>query len=464
MKVKKLLKDISYTVFSNLVSLLISTVLVLVVPKFIGVEDYGYWQLYLFYTSYVGILHFGWLDGIYLRFGGEKYSSLNEKLFFSQFIEFLTFQSILAVGIVSFSFLSDDPNRAYILVMTACAMMLINLRQFCLYILQDTGRMQEYAIATMIGRMLYFVVVVILLILKKSNFKLFVIADILGSALSLIYALYSCKEIIFRKFHDFYFTFREIWVNLSIGVKLLLANFAGTLIIGVVRYGIQKFWSVQVFGKISLTLNISNLLMTFISAVGVVLYPTLRRLDKEKLRKVYSAIREILLNVLFWGLLIYYPISIVLPIWLPKYSDSLIYMSLLFPMCIYSGKFSLLISTFMKTYRFEKDLLVVNLISVFFSVIITALNIIVIKKLPALMCSIIIILWVQSSLGEYILGKKLRLRSFHKIWAETAVVIIFMSSSWYLDTLKGMLIYTATVVIYTIFNKNNLKKGISYFH
>ncbi|WP_137598034.1 hypothetical protein [Paucilactobacillus kaifaensis] len=464
MKVKKLLKDVSYTVFSNLVSLLISTVLVLVVPKFIGVEDYGYWQLYLFYTSYVGILHFGWLDGIYLRFGGKKYADLNEKLFFSQFIEFLIFQIILGICIILVSFLSGDSNRAYILVMTACAMILINLRQFCLYILQDTGRMQEYAIATMVGRILYFVSVVILLLLQESNFKLFIIADILGRVLSLAYALYSCKKIIFRKLCDFYFTFGEIWVNLSIGIKLLLANFAGTLIIGVVRYGIQKFWSVQVFGKISLTLNISNLLMTFISAVGVVLYPTLRRTNKEKLRNVYSAIREILLNALFWGLLIYYPISIILPIWLPKYNDSLIYMSLLFPMCIYSGKFSLLISTFMKTYRFEKDLLVVNLISVLFSVILTILNVIVIKRLPVLMCSIIVILWVQSSLGEYILGKKLKLRSFHKIWAETIVVIIFMSSSWYLGTFQSMTVYMITIVIYTIFNKNSLKRGISYFH
>lgn len=51
---------------SNLVSLLVSTLVVFLIPKLIGVEDYGYWQLFLFYASYVGFLHFGWNDGISL--------------------------------------------------------------------------------------------------------------------------------------------------------------------------------------------------------------------------------------------------------------------------------------------------------------------------------------------------------------------------------------------------------------
>ena len=64
------IKNFSYTLSSNLLSLVISTLVVLIIPKLIGVEEYGYWQLYIFYTSYIGFLHFGWNDGIYLRYGG----------------------------------------------------------------------------------------------------------------------------------------------------------------------------------------------------------------------------------------------------------------------------------------------------------------------------------------------------------------------------------------------------------
>ena len=39
------LKNISYTFSANIIILLISGVLTLVVPKLLGPEEYGYWQL-----------------------------------------------------------------------------------------------------------------------------------------------------------------------------------------------------------------------------------------------------------------------------------------------------------------------------------------------------------------------------------------------------------------------------------
>ena len=59
--------------------------LVLVIPKLVGVETYGYYQLYIFYTSYVGVLYFGWCDGIYLRLGGKYYKDLDKPLYSTQF-------------------------------------------------------------------------------------------------------------------------------------------------------------------------------------------------------------------------------------------------------------------------------------------------------------------------------------------------------------------------------------------
>lgn len=462
MKLKELIKNFSYTILSNFISLAISTLVVLIIPKFIGVKSYGYWQLYIFYTTYVGVLHFGWLDGIYLRFGGARYSELDKKLFFSQFIELMLMQFIVAGTIIGYSFFVGDSNRSYILIMTAIATILINLRQFCLYVLQDTGRIQEYAIISIIGRLFYFLLVILLLVLKVRDFKYFIVADIIGRFLSMSYAFYTCKEIVFRKKSNFYWSLKEAWINFSIGVKLLIANFAGSLIIGVVRYGIQAFWGVKVFGKISLTLNVSNLLLTFISAISLVLYPVLRRMDKERLKGVYLGIRELLICILFVGLLIYYPISLLLPMWLPKYRDSLIYMSLLFPMCIYSGKFSLLISTFMKTFRFERDLLKVNLISVGCSFLVTLVNVFLIKNLTILMFSIVFILWIQSSFGEYTLSHKLHLNTTYKIWSETAVVLVFMTANWFLGFLNGLVVYVLVLSVYLLINRKNLKRGVGY--
>lgn len=85
LRLKKFVTNMSYSLSSNILALLVSSLVILVVPKLLGVKEYGYWQLYLFYTSYVGFTHLGWSDGIYLRLGGEKYDDLDKNKLYSQF-------------------------------------------------------------------------------------------------------------------------------------------------------------------------------------------------------------------------------------------------------------------------------------------------------------------------------------------------------------------------------------------
>ncbi|MDS2648391.1 hypothetical protein RKV05_00210, partial [Streptococcus pneumoniae] len=79
----------------------------------------------------------------------------------------------------------------------------------------------------------------------------------------------------------------------------------------------------ETFGKVSLTLSVSNLLMTFINAIGLVVFPLLRRTKAENLPKIYSNLRNVLMLIMFAILLIYYPLKIVLDRWLPAYQDAL---------------------------------------------------------------------------------------------------------------------------------------------
>ena len=71
-------RNLYYTVGANFITLAISVLLNLFVPKLLGVREYSYWQLYVFYSSYVGFLHLGWIDGIYLKIGGEEYENLDK--------------------------------------------------------------------------------------------------------------------------------------------------------------------------------------------------------------------------------------------------------------------------------------------------------------------------------------------------------------------------------------------------
>ena len=84
MNFKQGLKSVGYVFLSNFISFVISALITFLVPKKLGVDSYGYFQLYLFYSNYTGFLHFGWADGIFLRYGGEYYDKLNKRIFGGQ--------------------------------------------------------------------------------------------------------------------------------------------------------------------------------------------------------------------------------------------------------------------------------------------------------------------------------------------------------------------------------------------
>ena len=58
----KIRRGIFLSVFAQLVSVSVSLVFSLFVPKFIPPVEYANWQTFVLYVAYVGLFHFGLLD------------------------------------------------------------------------------------------------------------------------------------------------------------------------------------------------------------------------------------------------------------------------------------------------------------------------------------------------------------------------------------------------------------------
>lgn len=456
-KMSAFVKNFSYTIIANITSLLISTLIVLIVPRLIGIKDYGYWQLYLFYVSYVGFFHFGWNDGIYLRFGGENYNNLNKRLFFSQFWMLTILQLLIAsILIISSLVFINEREKQFILIMVALCMILMDVRGLPLYLLQATNRIKEYAQITIVGRTIYFILIIAFLILGVREYKLIIIADLIGKFISLIYAMFCCRDIVFRKISTFYFSMGEALNNINVGIKLMFANIASMLIIGVVRFGIERSWDVTTFGKVSLTLSISNLIMIFINAIGIVIFPILRRTNEKKLSSLYLIMRDFLMVILLGVLIMYYPIRVLLSAWLPKYADSLMYMALVFPICVYEGKMALLINTYLKTLRKEKMMLKINLVSLILSLIITFLTTIIFRNLNSAIASIVILLAFRCIIAEIYISNILTISLYKDIVLELIITLVFMITGWFINSWFTIIFYGITYLMYLILKRKDI--------
>ena len=455
---RSILKNFSYTFISNIISFCISALVTFIVPKKLGVESYGYFQLYLFYVSYIGFLHFGWADGVFLRYGGAYYEKLDRAKFSAQFWLYSAFELALGsiIGISAW-FYARPEEKALVLCLTGVAVFLLLPRTFLQYILQCTNRMKEYAFLTVIEKIVYFVLVLAFLLGETRQFAFLIAADLLGKACALGYAAYQCRDIILTRIEVLESALKEVEQNVSVGIKLMISNIAGMLIIGLVRLSIERQWDVSTFGKVSLTMSVSNMLMVVIRAVAMVAFPMLRRTDNEKLAPLYSTMRACLMIPLLGMMVAYYPVKAVLSVWLPQYAESLQYMAILFPMCIFESKMSMLIETYLKALRKEKWLLVVNIATVSISFLATVFTVFMLQNLNFAILSIVMMLAFRCVIAELLLSKVLDVAVIKDILLELLLTVIFIGFNWFVGGIISLLVYLFFYLVYLFLKKNEIK-------
>lgn len=462
-KFRVVIKNIFSMIFANGISFIISALITLIIPKILNVENYSYVQLYIFYTSYVSYLHYGWVDGIRLRYGGIFYDNIDKSVFKSQIVLYNLVQFVIStIVIIVIILLGFNGNRQIAFLAVGICMMIRLPRIMPQYILEMSNRITECARITIIEKVSYLIITIIILITGKASVLSLLIADLIGQLLSCIYAFYCCRDILKSKPDNINNAVKEIKKNIFSGIKLTIANISSLLIIGIVRQFIEFKWDVTTFGKLSLTISISNLLMLFIRAISMVMFPTLRRVDKEKLSEIYSLMRIGIMIPLLGMLILYSPLKMIISSWLPQYSDSLKYMAILFPMCIFESKMCLLIETYLKTLRLEGWLLKINIITLFLSFFTTILTTCVLHNLTLAVLSIVLLLAFRCVFAEKILATRINIDfTKHSIY-ELSLVAIFILSSWYIGGIKGLIIYLLFYVIYLYLIRNNIKQLIIF--
>ncbi|UYT84619.1 lipopolysaccharide biosynthesis protein [Priestia megaterium] len=448
---------------SNLVSFFTSILVILIVPKVLGVVEYGYWQVYLLYASYVGFLHLGWNDGVYLKNGGKFYDDLNKTALSKQFILLSAFQVIVAclLSLFAVTYVTDE-QRILIFILISICLIITNIRYFFLYVLQCTNKIKEYSQLIIIDKITYCLLIGFFLLIGMNNFKVLIIADLCGRLISLLFAMYRCREIVLQQIKFQMADFIEVSDNIRIGIKLMFSNISSILIVGTVRLGIEKSFDVVSFGKISLTLSISNMFMLFINSIGLILFPILRRSPIDSMSQIFKTMRAVLVPALFVLLIAYYPIKYFLIQWLPSYQESIFYLGILFPILILEGQNALLTTPFFNTLRLERKLLKINLLVLLVSIILTIFTAILLKSMVLSAVSIIILLTLRTVFSQLYLMTKFKLNLIKDIIIENLLIACFVLISINFNNLIGFTIYLLLLIIFLLTRAKAIK--VSFKH
>lgn len=458
---KNFIKKASMSTFANFFVLIVSIFSTLVFPKVLSVSDYSYWQLYVFYTSYVTIAGFGIIEGVYLTYGGKDYEELDNSVlsFCTYFLSVLLPIIFLALYIVSLFVVKNDMTKLVILF-TCINGIIFNIRVFPLFVFQATNKIKEFATALIIGR-LVFLIISIVGIKYSNSLLLFMIADNVGCLICSIYSYYKTKNKLLTKPTNYRNGIVHIKKFIKSGINLLIASLISAAILGVIKYFIKDSWDIIEFGKISLILTFTNVFLKFATSIGQVLFPLLCNFKKEHSKKIYDLLIGIINLLIVLLFIFYYPVQKILLLYLPNYAESIKYMSFLLPICLYETQVALVFNTYYKSLRKEKELMRINVIVFILSFLTSFIFAKVLNNLFLSIFSILIILFIRSTILEKYLSRKVLNVDKDYSFDSFLISLVFIICNALINGVVGFIVYTLFALIYIILNKNTIKKVIS---
>lgn len=447
---KKMASNVITVLLAQCISIIVSFVLGLVVPKYIDEYQYAYWQTFVLYFGYIGVVPLGLLDGIVLRYSQYDYEELDKRKIATEFRVLILWGIFVAIMICFFSAIFADGEYKYVAMLVALAIVVHFFYSFNYTVFQISNRINNYSTVVIIQRVIYALLVILTLVIKSNWFVWICLSEIIGELIGGLISVPKNRGLYLTRGMTLKETFKETWLNVSSGILLMVANFSSNFLIGGAKMVIQSRWGTLTFGKVSFSFSVTNLFLTFVTAISVVLFPSLKRMKQEELPQLYSEIRGVISPILFLALLMYFPVARILEVWLPKYTESLTYLGVLLPIIIFSSMVNLLTNNYLKAYRKEKVMLLINVFCVvlgFGSALACAY---IVNNFGLLLFSVVFVIILRSILSEIIVGRMIDRKGTKDYIMEILMTITFIVSTRYFGLCVGFIIYLCAFIVYVI--------------
>lgn len=425
---------------ADAVVLLVSVLVTVVVPRFIGVEEYGYWQLYLLYAAYVQIAQGGWSDGIIVRKAGVDVSRDLGQWFTMQMVLQLILVSVAAAVLVLVSTFQETSEVRFVLCALAISVAISNCRFMCLRLFQATRQMGLYSANIISDRLTFGALVAGLLLAGVAQFELLIVGSLVARGFALCLSLWWARDVLSHRVRFRLYDLREAFANISSGARTLLAVLSGSMSIAVVRIVVERVWGVEVFSNVSLALSIAGLVSLFVSGLSYALLPYLRRTEPAQSVRLYKSIRGLVSCLLFTSLLLYFPAVYGFGWWLPHFGIAVDLLFLLFPIVVFEGRTALLTVTYLRVARRETTLLWVNVLGLVFSAVLAVFLTGLFGSLHVTVSVILVTVMIKALVLEISLVRQWDLKILSPALLEVVWVVAFVAAIAFIEGREAVVV------------------------
>ena len=440
-------KDVLVYSAGNGLLLLLGFIQALIIPKYLPVEGYGYWQLFMLYGSYVGILHLGFPDGLLVRWAGKDLNQVGGEI--KPALRFLVLEQltvIIPLGLITYFLLK--PPFQWIGLMVCIYAFIMNLATFFVFTTQAT-RQFRLLTALVVGRGFFFLAFIVLLFASGYLEYQYVIIAWLAAYLLFMFAFAVPYRRYLRGGHSpapSLTTFGK--KNINVGMFILLGNFVFVVFSTLDRLLVSSFFTIEQFAVYALAMAVTNIAFVFIKAVADVLFPHLSVVAPEQQTRAYQMGKRLL--ILCWAVFLgaYFPLAAMIEYYLPHYTGTLPIIKILLGTVGFSSLILILHVNYYRLYRKQRQYFLWGITVLALAVLLALIAIKMLGTLESVAIAILISFFVWYMINSLSL-KAVTGESSRKMWKDFMVMGCYFAGFWFASFLNTWLI--AQMLLYTGF-------------
>jgi O-antigen/teichoic acid export membrane protein len=450
-------KNIRFVLVSQVLVLVLGVLKTLLIPVVLGVGDFAYWQVYVFYITYVGLFTFGFNDGIYLRYGGADYHTMDSARIRSSvrlYAIYLLGASALMLAVCS---AEPDPSKRTVFYLASLNIIVMGMMAVFSFVLQATGRLQRFGVLNAVDKCLFLVFLLALFLFGARSFASFVVAELVSKCVALIFMFVSCSELIKGKGADWHSAFAEVRENVACGLKLMLANLSGMLVLGAGRMVIEYWGTLESYAFYAFGISMTNLALVALTSVSIVIYPALKRLPEDRYLHYYDDANA---KLFIFGLLMlcgYFPVVWLIGYAIPKYTPVIPYLNVLFVVTVLQGKMQLLNNNYYKALRYEGQMLKANLESLAVAVVLSAALYALERSVMAIAVATLLTMAYRVFMSERFLRRAMGGGDTGMIRLEAGAYVAFIVITSTLDYRIAFLAFCCLLAAFAVYAKSEFQ-------
>lgn len=262
-------KNLLQVMISNIFYLIIVAGTNFVLPRFTSVETYAAVKEYTLYvTTYADIVTLGYLQGVYLKYGGKNISAISDKEIGASFYTFVFFMLPISCVISVAGLIIHNS----VLVVFGAGLLATEIVVYFQLLYQAIGEFKEYGVALNASKILVFIFYITLIFgFPKEMQILFVASAPIACVLVAVYLSIKLNKRI--KFADkICVSLSEFVSNVKNGFVLMLGNFVTSFFTTIDRWFVKTLMETIFFAYYSFAVSLENIVNTFMRPITVSMY------------------------------------------------------------------------------------------------------------------------------------------------------------------------------------------------